>query len=519
MSEDQLRALISLEFKASLVDYARQAIIATTIDGRILYWNAHATRVYGWKADEVIGRSIVDVIVPVIQREQAAEIMAKLGAGETWQGEFEVQRKDGDSFLAHVIDAPLLDERGELVGIIGISEEVSERVRLEHDTGSASERVQRSLRTEAIGRLVGGVAHDINNLLMAIMNYASLIRDKDGLPPSAVSHAATIHSLCVRGRQLSRNLLGFAENPGGPDVEDIDVRELVGRTMELLARTVPKSIRLREAFEPGSMTWRGDRAQLSQLIINLAVNAIDALANHGGELELRAVRESVGDGAEGVLGTLSAGDYIRLDVIDDGPGMDEATQARSLEPFFTTKGSGQALGLGLSLAYNTARDHRGALVIDSTEGQGTTVSVWIPAVVVPALQIMPERASSPGKKLAGATILLIDDEPVVRAACELVLESLGHNVLIARDGREGVEQFREHAADIDLVLLDMVMPVMDGREAFHAMQAIDAKVPIMLATGQSKKGIVELFEAGARGLLEKPYDGVELQRVLAEILE
>jgi signal transduction histidine kinase/CheY-like chemotaxis protein len=390
---------------------------------------------------------------------------------------------NGEQVLA--VEAVTVSYAGAAAQLVTLADITHQRA-LEH-------QLRESQKMEAIGTLAGGVAHDINNILCTIMGFASLIRsDEQGGGPWG-DDIERILEASKRGRSLTRDLLGFARR-GQHLQQEVDLNATASEVAELLRRTLSRKIEVELRLTPALSSVLGDPTQLHHALLNVGLNAADAMPAGGTLL----ICTGEGDDAP-------AGRSVRVELRDTGCGMDASVRERCLEPLFTTKPRGQGTGLGLSMVYGTVSQHQGALVIDSAPGEGTTVTLSFPAAGPSAADASAEVAASvqPGQ----GTILLVDDEEMIRAMGRRLLERLSYTVFEAEDGRAALELFQRRREEIDLVILDLVMPVMDGEETFSALRELDSELPVLLVSGFGRQGAAaELISRGARGFVQKPFD-------------
>ncbi|MFC1705502.1 response regulator [Planctomycetota bacterium] len=402
-------------------------------------------------------------------------------------------------------------------GILCIAADITEQQQAEEEKAALQEQLNQAQKMEAIGTLAGGVAHDINNTLSAIMSLASLVEMTVGEESRLRRHTSRILEACRQGRDLTRNLLGFARK-GTYKKEKVPLNHLVTEVVELLRRTMPKNVALRTELAQSPLYIDGARGQLTQVLMNLCLNGAEAMAE-GGVLVMSTRRLSCESAELRAHPDLLQRPHVSLSVSDSGCGMTGEVLKRVFEPFFTTKPMGKGTGLGLAMVYNTVVGHDGRVTVRSRVGEGTVVTVLLPATEP------DERAEGSGREgLAEAvsrvdTVLLVDDEPLVREATQQVLERLGYVVLAACDGREAVETYRLRGEEISLVVLDIVMPSMDGIETFHALRKLDPEARVLLSSGYTKEQKAEeLLAAGAVGFAQKPFDAGELAEQMAKAL-
>jgi signal transduction histidine kinase/ActR/RegA family two-component response regulator len=422
-----------------------------------------------------------------LQTEQAGELEA------------EVARK--------TIDLRAANEELE-AGNTRLKQEIEQRAETERERQTLERRLFENQKLDAIGQLAGGVAHDMNNILAAISNTAASVAATLDDGDARYEEIDDLLAATRRGGELAKNLLGFARR-GTYTKAPLDLHELINETHRLLRRTIHQGVEIELELEAARPWVEGDASQLAQVLVNLAINAAQAMKDRGA-LVIRTYTltpEGDDDAAR-----------ICLEVEDTGPGMTEATQRRAFEPFFTTKAPGEGTGLGLSMVYGAVQVHDGEVGIDSEEGRGTTVRVVLPALDVPppktTRSTKSTRRHAVAAERAGA-ILLVDDEHLLRKSAARLLRRMGYRLLQAEDGAEALEVFRAHKDEIALVLLDLVMPVMDGFEAFRQLREVDHELPIVLTSGYSPEGAVEqlLGEDGVY-FVQKPYLPDRLQDVL-----
>jgi len=413
--------------------------------------------------------------------------------------------------------------------------EMAERRRVEQKRRELEAQLHQAAKLEAVGRLAGGVAHDMNNILAGIMGYTNLLSAEPTEPVEPAEPTEPIDRRemldrivagCRRGRDLSDNLLDFARSGRRP-MESMSPAELIRESLSLIGPTLDKSIHVEIDVAEDVSSVVGDRVRLTQALINLAINGTDAMPD-GGTLTLAARNETRPSPTAEKCPGMPQRRHVVLEVIDSGVGMDEDTLARVHEPFFTTKGEGEGTGLGLSMTYGAIRDHDGTLEIDSAPGSGTTMRVVLPALTAASpdarIETTPEparspdirRGTSPRPGIPAQTLLLVDDEPDVRTSGAMLLEMLGFDVLTAANGAEAVEVYRQDPVGIEMVIMDIRMPVMDGAEAFRQIRALDPTAAILIMSGYASDDTVqELLAEGAVGFLPKPFDLAQMSVKLA----
>lgn len=415
---------------------------------------------------------------------------------------------DGNSHKTVVSGTPYLDGKGNYIGSIGVYTDVSELKKLEA-------QLQQSQKMEAIGTLAGGIAHDFNNILSGVLGYASLLKTHT-FPESQLAHyAEMIEKSAERGATLAGQLLAFSRK-GKRFIQTVEVHQLIDDVVEILKRTLDRKISVRCRKEAHSSAVEGDPGQIQQVLMNLCINAKDAMPE-GGRLLLSTkmvdLDEAFCRGHDG----LCPGAFLEINVEDNGEGMGDQVKSRLFEPFFTTKEDGKGTGLGLAMVYGTVKGHGGAIKVYSEVGRGSVFKVLLPLQKdsLPISVSVLERKTA----LGSGTVLVVDDEDIIRELLGEMLEELGFAVISARDGTEALAIYCEQWQEIDVVIVDMIMPGLSGREAFVEMKRINPSVRVILSTGFTKEGAVqETLDEGIAWFIQKPYRLEELSEAMFHAL-
>jgi two-component system, cell cycle sensor histidine kinase and response regulator CckA len=482
-----------------------------TVTGEV-WWNAAFYRCLG--LDPATTRPGYDAWSATVHPEERERVLAGFQAAvrrgdETWSDEYRIVRPDGST--RHVFDRAyvLRDAAGKAVRMIGAVTDVTDRKQAEAERAALDRQLQETQKLESLGVLAGGIAHDFNNLLTVILGYAQLA-GADLAPSSApAAHLLRIEQAARRAADLCQQMLAYA-GKGRFVVGPLDLSACVRDTAPLLQASVSKKARLVFRLAGGLPPVLGDAAQIRQVVISLVVNAGEALGDGEGRIEVTTGVERVGrDVLAGMqLGAdRPGGEYVVLEVRDDGCGMDAATQARIFEPFFTTKFTGR--GLGLSAVLGIVRGHHGAIRVESVPGRGSTFRLLFPRA--PGATTPPPAADPAAAPRQEGTILVVDDEDGVRTLAALLLQQLGFEVVQAADGPQGLEQFRRHTAAVRLVLLDLTMPHWNGEETLRELRKESADVPVILMSGYSERELRQRFAGqGVAGFLQKPFTRQDL---------
>ena len=496
-SEEQFRLLVQ-----GVTDYA---IYLLDRSGNVASWNAGAQRIKGYQASEIIGQHFSRFYS---EEDRNSGLPARGLATAAREGRFEMEgwrvRKDGGTFWAHVIIDAIRDDTGEVIGFAKITRDISERLQATRALDEAREALFQAQKMEAVGQLTGGVAHDFNNLLMAILGSLELLRKR--LPPDPGMAQLVNNAIqgAERGATLTQRMLAFARRQE-LKLDAVELPVLVGDLLSLLERSVGPAIRMQTSF-PAALPWvRTDPNQLESALLNLTLNARDAMPN-GGVITIDA---RVGEASEDP--GLSPGRYVRLRVVDTGEGMDEETLMRATEPFFTTKGVGKGTGLGLSMVHGLAQQSGGALRLRSSHGNGAAVEIWLPIASDRTQRGAADRPAGQDVEVPPLVILVADDDDLVLSNTVAMLEDLGHRVLAAASGQEALGVLAEHP-EVDLLLTDYAMPRMTGLQLIKRVAEQRPDTSAILATGYA-----EIPEGQGQDLprLAKPFSQADLSRVIA----
>jgi signal transduction histidine kinase len=392
-----------------------------------------------------------------------------------------------------------------------LEQELRKRKQLEAERLEMEKRLFQAEKVEAIGTLAGGVAHDFNNLLMGIQGRASLMA-LSSPPPELREHVAAIEAYVQSAADLTQQLLGYARR-GKYEVKAVDLNELVTAGADMFGRT-RKEVRIHRKIEQTPCFVEADRRQIEQVLLNILVNAWQAMPD-GGDITVETARVEVSGEASGPEG-LAAGCYGKVSVTDSGVGMDEATRKRIFDPFFTTKDKSRGTGLGLASADGIVRNHGGIITVQSEAGRGSTFDIFLPALKID----FRAEGNTGDRTCKGAeTILLVDDEAMIREVGAALLERLGYRVETAESGEEAVRRVTEGGESICLVILDLVMPGMDGRQTFDGIRKVQPYMPVLLSSGYSIDGDAQkVLQRGANGFIQKPFSLAALSHRVQKVL-
>jgi PAS domain S-box-containing protein len=492
-----------LREQAALLDISTDAIFVRDLDHRILYWNRGAEMMYGWTAEEAVGQTVYDLLR--CGADLLTDITQKLLQNGYWQGEIQDLTKDGRRLTVLARWTLVRNDAGDPQSILSVITDITDRKRLE-------QQFYQSQRLEALGTLTGGIAHDLNNVLSPILAMSQLLRmTQKQLAPAAQEQLQLIEQSAKRGATMVKQILtltrGSTEEPTPTAVEPI-LAELVA----IARKSFPKAIEIvlttpsPDPNQGNELVVMADSTHLHQLVMNLCINARDAMPD-GGRLTLSAERIGIDQATAGRYLDARQGDYVRISVVDTGMGIEPELRDRIFDPFFTTKTTGKGTGLGLAMVRGIVKNYGGFLQVDSTVGQGTHISIYLPALEGSAPRQVSPSSSSPSAPCLtgkGKLILIVEDDPNVQKTSRSLLEAHDYRVRIANDGYEALDCYRRYQDEIQLVLLDITMPGMSGIELIQRLKGINPAVQVVAISGLVSNRQPSL-DAGANAFLAKPY--------------
>lgn len=504
---ERKRAEEQIREQAALLDQAQDAILVRDLDQNILFWNKGAEKIYGWSVEEVIGKNAADILFKdrSVQFDTARQAIIQDGE---WKGEMHHVRRDGNEIIVESRWTLVRDEQGQPKSILIINTDVTEKKRMES-------QFLRAQRMESIGTLAGGIAHDLNNVLSPILMAIDMLQLRV-TDENSKKWFDVLRTNAERGASMVRQVLSFARGVEGERVA-LQPKHLIKEIVKILRETLPKSIEIN--FHVPNDLWiiSADATQMHQVLMNLCVNARDAMPE-GGSIAIKAENVYVDDNYARMHIEAKPGRFVVITVSDTGPGMTPEVQSRIFEPFFTTKEMTKGTGLGLSTALTIVKSHGGFINVYSELHKGSQFSMYLPALETPGL--IDSAAAQTDLPLGhGELILVVDDEESIREITRGTLETFGYKVLAASDGTEALALYADKKNEIAVVLTDMVMPFMDGPATIRALQRMNSKVRIIAASGlgtghRAGEGTLE----GVSVFLNKPYTAEKLLKTLAEVL-
>jgi PAS domain S-box-containing protein len=495
--------------QARLLDKARDAICAYDLDGRIIYWNKSAERLTGYTFEEMRERGS-DISLYDGHRKKVERAWEAVHSEGEWAGDLRQLTKSGDELIVESRWTLVRENSGKPSSVLVINTDVTERKRLEA-------HFLRAQRMESIGTLVGGIAHDLGNLLVPILLGVKVLSTRFADDEKSMRTLEMIRRSAQRGSDMVKQVLAFARGVEGERIP-LNVDQIVREVEKITTETFPSAIDLNVEIVDGLPAIMGDSTQIQQILMNLCVNARDAMPD-GGRLDVNSHLVELGEIETRANPEAEHGKYICLQVRDTGTGIPHDVLDKVFEPFFTTKPSGKGTGLGLSSVYSIVKSHGGFVEVDSEEGVGTSFQCYLPVAVEE--EGGASALAGDGRQLAeghGETILLVDDEEFILDSAAETLRDSGFEVLTAEDGREAIDLYFRHTDSIAAVITDVMMPNIDGCETIRRIREHNEAVPIIAASGMAVDRQQEATNAGASAFISKPFSAEKLLSVLQSVL-
>ncbi|HEX4946595.1 MAG TPA: PAS domain S-box protein, partial [Blastocatellia bacterium] len=495
--------------QAAMLNQAQEAIMVRDLDDGIRFWNQGAERLYGWSAEEIIGRPVNNLLYHG-DSSQLEEAMKTVVAKGEWVGELRQFAKDGRELMIEGHWTLIRDGQGKPKSILAINNDITEKKKLEA-------QFLRAQRLESIGTLASGIAHDLNNVLSPVLMAVQLLqmRLQD---ESSQRILDVLQQNVMRGSEMVKQVLSFARGTTGERVE-IQPQYLLKEVIAILHETFPKNITVRYSVPPDLHSFSGDPTQIHQVLMNLCVNARDAMQANGGTLTIVAENKFVDEQLASMIPNAKRGQYVVITIGDTGTGITSEVLDKIFDPFFTTKEVGKGTGLGLSTVYSIIKSHGGFVTVYSEVGKGTKFYLYLPKFT--AIQSSQPIAQVEDLPMGhGELILIVDDEKAIREITQGTLESFGYRVLTAADGTEALVLYAQHKDEIHLVLTDMMMPYLDGLALIRALLKINPSVQVIASSGLTEtERTHEAEQLGVKTYLAKPYTAHELLQTLHQALQ
>ncbi len=506
---EKKKAEDKIQYQASLLDHVRNCVYVTSNNGIIRYWNKYATKIYQYRAEEVAGRSLVELIIPqqsITALQKSVLLRKKHGK---WEGEILHRRKNGSLFSAYVAETVLKDKSGDVTAILGVSIDMTER-------NDLLKQLQQSQKMESIGTLAGGIAHDFNNILGAIIGYTEMAEDEIPDWTPGKENIPEILQASNRAKDLVKQILAFSRNSEQQQMP-MDISTVLQEVLTLIKASTPASIKIIKHIDSTCGNILGNPTQMHQICINLCTNATQAMEKHGGTLTVRVESKVIHANGKVSPKDLTPGRYVALSIHDNGCGIAAKNIDHIFDPYFTTKEVGNGSGLGLSVVHGLTRDHNGTIVVDSELGRGTTFTIYFPEISRKVIT-SPDR-DTPLQR-GNERILVVDDEKSIVLITTRSLKKLGYRVTGITESVEALELFWEDPSQFDLVITDQTMPELSGDELTLALHDIRPDLPVILCTGYNYLMDKEMTVAtGIHTCLTKPVNKTDLATAVREALD
>jgi len=494
--------------QAQLLDKARDAIIAFDMDGRVVYWNKSAERLTGWTADEMLGARAQERLYDSSEAEKLEECHETVREEGEWTGELRQQSKDGEELVVESRWTLVRDSGGQPTSILVINTDITERKRLES-------QFLRSQRMESIGRLVGGIAHDLGNLLVPILLGVKVLKRRESEDEKVLQTLEMIEKSAERGSNMVEQVLAFARGVEGERVA-LQAATIIDEVAKITTETFPDDIDVQVNVPDDLNDIVGDATQIQQVLMNLCVNARDAMPD-GGVIDISASEVEISEAEAQRKMDAEPGAYICLRVSDTGSGIPEEAIDKIFEPFFSTKAEGEGTGLGLSTAYSIVKSHNGFVDVESEPGEGTTFRVYVP-VATSSDERRGPAASGELRDGSGELILVVDDEEFILDTARQTLEDAGYRVITAQGGEKAIDVMERNGDQVEAIITDLRMPEMNGFDLIRRLRPQFPNVPIIAASGMADGRTDDAVQAGAQTFLAKPFTAEKLQGTLQDVM-
>jgi len=503
MAEEENRNLIQM------VEQSPAVVVLTDLSGNIKYVNSKFTSVTGYTFEEVKGQNPRILKSGEMSSEEYEELWETITKGEIWNGEFHNKKKNGELYWEDATIGPVKDVDGEITHYLAVKEDITKHKKM-------SQQLQQAQKLEAIGRFASGIAHDFNNILQVIIGYVYFAKQDLSEDDSRFKNIEEIRKATDKAAALSHQLLAFGSSQA-LEPRNININDLIKGLLKMIRRIICENINLEFIGEQNINSIYADPSQMEQIIMNLCVNAKDAMM-WGGDLIIKTENVLIGDEYCRKYPWGKEGKYVLLTVTDTGLGMDKTTVDKVFEPFFTTKKENDGTGLGLATVFSIVKQHDGMVNVFSEEGKGTTFKIYLP--IVEKKCDMVETKSEYSMQGGNEAILIAEDDEAIRNLATRILEDVGYNVIVAADGNEAVALFKQNSERISLLFLDMIMPNMGGLSAFKCIEKINPDIHVLFCSGYSSKTFWKGFTSmkNAKKIC-KPYSRNSLLKLVREILD
>ena len=489
------------------IEQAAEYILITDAEGTIQYVNQAFEKITGFKREEAIGQN-PRILKSGVQNEAFyRDMWDTIKGGEVWKGHLVNKKKDGNLYTEEATISPVRNPSGQITNFVAVKRDVTQELNLEN-------QLRHAQKMESIGQLTGGVAHDFNNILTTIMGYSSLVKKAPELSEKIRKQIEEMEKASMRGAELTRQLLTFSRKQT-PRLETINLNDVIDSTLGFLKRTLPPTIVIESKLSPDLGPVSADSGQMQQILMNLCVNSHDAMPGGG---KIRIETENIVIEKEYIRNHYYAkpGPFVLLTFSDTGEGMNKEDMSRIFEPFFTTKALGKGTGLGLSIVYGIVKNHKGFINVYSEKGKGTTFKIYLPQTTG---RVKAKSEVEQAIKGGNETVLVVEDEDMILKLVFCLLGELGYKCYTASNGLEGLKVYQEKGGEIDLAILDVVMPKMNGPELFAEIRKINPEAKVIISSGFSLENEDDLLAQGVKAFIPKPYQIKVLARTVRKVLD
>jgi two-component system cell cycle sensor histidine kinase/response regulator CckA len=510
-AEQELRQ--ERDHSANIIKGTPAIIVGLDMQNHTTFINPAGERITGYSAEELIGRSFLDMVYPGELYQQVIDLFAQREQGPRVNYEMKLRTKDGDIRTISWNSVDHLDENGKLIEVVAFGHDITDRTNAEEEQKKLEKQLRHSQKLEALGTLAGGIAHDFNNILAAIIGYTELALTQSRNPENIRGDLGHVLQSAERAKELVRRILAFSRK-GEVEFTPLNLNREIKNAAKVLERIIPKMISIDLQLDPDLNYVQGDGAQLEQVLLNLGSNARDAMPE-GGRLVIETHNVHLDEDFCRHHQGAAPGDYAQLTFSDTGHGMEKEVLEQIFDPFFTTKEVGSGTGMGMAMVYGIIKSHGGYITCYSEPGRGTTFNLYLPKVKELQKGAAANETSPVLLPQGDETILLVDDEEDLRDIGSRILGRRGYTILQADSGEEALKLYKQDPDAIDLVILDISMPGMGGQRCLKLLMEADDQVKVIIASGYSKDGAIsDILEQGAKGFVAKPYRSADLLTAL-----
>ncbi len=517
INKDKYIATRQIKKHLSAIEQAAEGIVITDTNGNIEYVNPAFENITGYQSHEAIGQNPNILKSGKQDRSFYEELWKTISGGKTWRGQIINRKKDGTNYTEEATISPVFDTMGSIINYVAVKRDISEYLQLQEDKDIVDNQYKQALKMEAIGRLAGGVAHDLNNLITPILGYSELMLEDCEFDEEYQMYLEQILGAGERARDLVRQLLAFSRKQ---DLEmvSVNINDIINGFWKLLRRTIREDVNINLQLFPHARYVQADVGQIEQVIMNLAINAQDAMPE-GGNMTIETDECELDEAYAATHPGVKPGYYMMMAISDTGHGMDPETKERIFTPFFTTKERGKGTGLGLATVYGIIKQHGGNIWVYSEPNYGTVFKIYL-MICEPSKQNINETFTEVHETIGNETVMIVEDDSMVRTLAINALKRRGYKILASSSGIECIEMLQCYKGSLDILLTDIIMPGMNGKELYHRIKIQYPDIKVIFMSGYTDNFIVknDLHELGAN-FIQKPFTVQNLTKIVKETLE